>query len=166
MAGTTLVRRLQESDWAALRDARLAALADAPYAFSSTLAREQQFTEELWRRRTQSGAVFAAWSGAQIAGLATARLDAEGWQLLGMWVHRGLRGTGIAGALVDAVCAHARDAGAAGITLWVTDVNARAAAFYARMGFVPTGVRQPVRPEEPGHSESQLVRDLRPPVPG
>jgi ribosomal protein S18 acetylase RimI-like enzyme len=161
-ATTAPVRRVRESDWAALRVARLAALADAPYAFSSTVAREQQFTEETWRSRTRTGAVFGAWSGAEIVGLATGRDDPdEGWGLYGMWVHPDLRGTSTASALADAVCAHARAAGADRISLWVTEVNERAGAFYARMGFAPTGERQLVRPEEPDHWELQLARDLR-----
>jgi ribosomal protein S18 acetylase RimI-like enzyme len=155
------VRRLREDDWAALRAARLAALAEAPYAFGSTIAREQEFTEATWRDRTRTGAVFGAWSGAEIAGLATARLDPdEGWGLFGMWVRPDLRGSGTAAALVDAVCAHARAEGADRIGLWVTEVNGRAVAFYARMGFVPTGERQLVRLEEPDHWELQLARDL------
>ena len=162
-ATTVPARRVRESDWAALRAARLAALADAPYAFGSTVAREQQFTEETWRDRTKSGAIFAAWSGAEIVGLATAFLETEeeGWELVGMWVHQDWRGTGTAAALVAAVCAHARAAGADRISLWVTEVNGRAGAFYARMGFAPTGQRQLVRPEDPDHWELQLARDLR-----
>ena len=155
------VRRVRESDWAALRAARLAALADAPYAFSSTAAREQQFTEETWRDRTRTGAVFAAWSGRDIVGLATARLDPdEGWCLVGMWLRPSWRASGVADQLVDSVCEHARAAGAESISLWVTEVNARARAFYARLGFSPAGGRQLVRPEEPDHWEVHLARVL------
>jgi ribosomal protein S18 acetylase RimI-like enzyme len=46
------------------------------------------------------------------------------------------------------------------IALWVTHVNARAAAFYRRMGFVSTGQRQLVRAALPDHWEEQMVRRL------
>ncbi len=156
------VRRLAADDWAQLRDARLAALADAPYAFSSTLERERQFTEQTWRDRAGSGSTFAAWDGDAIAGLATG-LDegGGGWHLVGMWVSPQLRGVRIADRLVAAVCELARQSGAASVTLWVTEVNGRARAFYRRLGFVPTGGRQLVRPEEPDHWEEELVLRLR-----
>ena len=65
-------------------------------------------------------------------------------------------------ALVTAVCELARDQGGSHMVLWVTDVNARARAFYARMGFTPTGERAQVRPAEPDHWEGRMIRALDP----
>jgi GNAT superfamily N-acetyltransferase len=169
------VRRLTAADWAQLRAARLSALAEAPYAFSSTLAREQEFTDDAWRSRAGRGLTFGAWQGATIVGLATglppeAALAAEGslpaeaaaaWHLVGMWVAPESRGQGVSDQLVEAVCELARQSGAPAVTLWVTEVNARARAFYRRLGFTPTGGRQLVRPEEPEHFEEELSRRLR-----
>jgi GNAT superfamily N-acetyltransferase len=162
LAGEPELRRLEEGDWAALRAARLSALADAPYAFGSTLAREQEFGADVWRARTHSGAIFAAWSDEVIVGLATALLepDEPGWELVGMWVSAAWRGSGVAGRLVGAVCEHARAAGADWIALWVTEANPRARAFYTRLGFEPTGARQLVRPDEPGRWELEMSRRL------
>jgi GNAT superfamily N-acetyltransferase len=172
------VRLLVADDWAQLRAARLAALAEAPYAFASTLAREQSFDEELWRGRAGSGRTFAAFDGGDIVGLATGLpadyepLPADNrrrpatddrtppWHLVGMWVAPDYRGKGAADWLVQAVCELARESGAATVTLWVTEVNARARAFYRRLGFAPTGARQPVRPDEPDHWEEELALTL------
>jgi ribosomal protein S18 acetylase RimI-like enzyme len=154
------VRRLAAADWAQLRAARLAALAEAPYAFASTLAREQQFTEQTWRKRADGGRTFAAWDGDVIVGLATGFEHNGDWHLVGMWVAPSVRGTGVADRLVSAVCDLAKQSGATSVTLWVTEVNGRARAFYRRLGFAPTGGRQLVRPEEPDHWEEELSRPL------
>jgi ribosomal protein S18 acetylase RimI-like enzyme len=151
------VRRLTATDWMALRDARLAALAEAPYAFSSTVAREQAFTEQTWRERAGSGRTFAAWDGDAIVGLATGLPEDGQWHLVGMWVSPKVRGTGVADRLVTAVCELARQSGFTSVTLWVTEVNGRARAFYRRLGFAPTGGRQLVRPDEPDRWEEELT---------
>ena len=196
------VRQLAVDDWREARAARLMALADAPYAFSSTLADEQAYADDLWRRRAGSGRTFGAYDGARIIGVATGipvdELDVPGtsdsgspgsgspgagspdaassesaaasdghdgaqpeWHLVGMWVAPEHRGQGIADSLVAAVCERARAAGAATVTLWVTEMNGRAIALYRRHGFAPNGLRQLVRPEEPDHWEMQLTCPLR-----
>jgi ribosomal protein S18 acetylase RimI-like enzyme len=154
------VRLLAADDWMELRDARLAALAEAPYAFSSTVAREQEFTESRWRERAGSGRTFAAWDGGTIVGLATGLPEDGQWQLVGMWVSPKVRGTGIADQLVAAVCELASQSGFTSVRLWVTEVNDRARAFYRRLGFAPTGGRQLVRPDEPGLWEEELARRI------
>jgi ribosomal protein S18 acetylase RimI-like enzyme len=145
-----IIRGLTEQDWRRLRDARLAALADAPYAFASTAAREEAFTDETWRERAGSGRTFGAWQHGALVGLATGFPEdpPTGWHLVGMWVAPEHRGQGVADELVRSVCGLAKDSGAVSVTLWVTDVNDRARAFYRRLGFVPTGQRQLLRPGE------------------
>ena len=82
------------------------------------------------------------------------------WHLVSMWVSPQARGRGIADELAGAVSGCARADGAGRLTLWVTDVNTRARAFYQRMGFRSTGRRQLVRPEEPDQWEQELALDL------
>ena len=157
------VRRLGPEDWKLLRDIRLTALAEAPYAFSSTLAREQGFSEAKWRSRLAETAYFAAWQDGEPAGLAAGLDDAADParpHLVSMWVSPPARGRGVADAVVAAVAGWARDQGAVALLLWVTDANPRARAFYQRMGFRSTGLRQLVRPEERDHWEEQMTLDL------
>jgi ribosomal protein S18 acetylase RimI-like enzyme len=150
------VRLLTAGNWAELRAARLAALTEAPYAFSSTLAREREFSEQTWRERAGGGRTFAAWDRDTIVGLATGLPEDGKWHLVGMWVSPKVRGTGVADRLVTAVCELARRSGSTSVTLWVAEVNGRARAFYRRLGFAPTGGRQLVRPDEPDHWEEEL----------
>src|SRR5262249_38265697 len=102
------IRRLTEDDWAALRATRLAALAEAPYAFASTLQREQGFTEQVWRSRLGPRGI-AAYFGADdpgqdrpapLAGLAALLrpdgADLRHWHLVSMWVSPAARGQGLA----------------------------------------------------------------------
>ena len=152
-------RPLVTADWAQLRAARLAALADAPYAFASTLDRELGFTEQVWRERAGSGRAVGAWHGDAIVGMATGLPEdgGSGWQLVGMWVSPRWRGKDVASRLVAEICTLAQQSGARAMTLWVTEVNDRARAFYVKRGFRPTGARQPVRPDEPDTFEDEMA---------
>src|SRR5215471_9994276 len=51
------IRRIRRDEGLRLRRLRLAALADAPMAFSSTLEHEEAFPEHLWHERAERGAV-------------------------------------------------------------------------------------------------------------
>ncbi|MET0477175.1 MAG: GNAT family N-acetyltransferase, partial [Actinomycetota bacterium] len=76
-------RQAQGADWAALRELRLRALADAPDAFASTLEAEVAVPAEVWRQRAEGGpaaANFIARQGGLDIGLAAvfAEPDAPG----------------------------------------------------------------------------------------
>src|SRR5262249_56071893 len=55
-AVTAVIRRIRPDEGPNLRALRLRALADAPMAFGSTLAREQAFADAVWRERAERGA--------------------------------------------------------------------------------------------------------------
>ena len=171
-AGDVQVRRAHPDEWAAVRDVRLAALADAPDAFASTLGRELGYPEARWRSLIGDWPWFLAWSGGTPAGLVAA-VPAEAsrepaaagqraWHLVSMWVSPQARGQGVADLLVRAVLDQAEAAGALWLTLWVAAGNARARGFYLRMGFTPTGRRQ-VYPRDGATplDEEELARPVR-----
>src|ERR1019366_4890553 len=56
-----VIRETVMDDWPALRDIRLAALADAPDAFASTYASEEGLHAADWRARIASGGSFLAY---------------------------------------------------------------------------------------------------------
>ena len=155
------VRQARAADWQALRELRLRALADAPDAFASTLEEEAALPEEVWRQWAQGGPAsvdFVASEGGADIGMAAifAVADAPGRvHLVGMWVDPRHRRRGVARALVGEAVRWAQERQASEVILWVADHNSPARTLYERIGFRPTGERQPL-PSNPALSESLL----------
>lgn len=152
------VRRVSPDDWRTLRDVRLAALREAPYAFGSSYARELAYDEARWRAWVTTGACLLCWQAGEPVGIAVGVADPDEpdeRHLVSMWVRTSARGTGAADVLVRAICGWARGEGAASLTLWVADGNERARRFYESAGFRRTGLRQPL-PSNPAVGEEQL----------
>jgi GNAT superfamily N-acetyltransferase len=163
MDAMILVREITADDWELMRDVRLAALSDAPYAFGSTYAREAAFTEQTWRGRINQRSVtfFAHADSADSApaGLAGVYVEDGDPDLVSMWVRPSARGLGVGEVLVEAAASwtKAHDFGA--LFLWVTEYNAPARRLYERCGFTPTGERQPL-PSDPAFQEIRMSRTL------
>jgi ribosomal protein S18 acetylase RimI-like enzyme len=152
------IRRVAPDEWAAFRDVRLAALAEAPYAFAATLDTEAGYDERRWRDWISRSALFLAWDGDCAVGMVGGYAQENGgWHVISMWVAPQARGSGLAGRLIGAVARHARGQNAPTLTLWVTDPNGRARAFYRRAGFRSTGRRQQVRPQDAGLWEEEML---------
>ena len=169
---TAAVRRIRPHEWPSLRALRLRALADAPMAFGSTLAREQAFADTVWRERAERGAsgddsvTFVVEHDGRWLGIVTGLArdpdvpDDPRPELVSMFVAPEARGRGIGAALVEAVIGWAGARRANGLTLWVTASNTAALALYERCGFRPTGERRPLE-----HSSAvdsiRMVREFR-----
>ena len=163
---TARVRQIRADDWPRLRAIRLLALADSPWAFGSTLAREEAFTEDVWRERAALSAMggdrvtFIAEEDDRWIGMATGLMEAGGrLDLVGMFVDPAVRGRRLGAALVEAVADWARGRGAARLHLWVTTTNEPALRLYRRVGFHPTGQTQPLD-HTPSLPEIEMVRAL------
>jgi ribosomal protein S18 acetylase RimI-like enzyme len=163
MDGMVLVREITADDWELMRDVRLAALAEAPSAFGSTYAREAGFTEERWRGRISERSVtfFAheETADATPAGLVGVYVEDGAAELVSMWVRPAARGLGVGEALVEAAAAWAKTRDFGPLSLWVTESNAPAVRLYERLGFTPTGERQPL-PSDPALAEIRMSREL------
>jgi GNAT superfamily N-acetyltransferase len=161
VTGITIVR-LRPVDWAAYGQIRLAALADAPSAFGSTVADEEAMTPADWRTRLTRRSTFAASAPHGLVGTAAGIPgDVEGdAELVGMWVHPDWRRRGIGGRLVGAVIDWAAAGSYRALDLWVTVGNDAAEALYSRLGFVRTGATQPVREDDPTLLELGMTRPL------
>jgi len=165
------IRRIRQDEGLRLRLLRLAALADAPMAFSSTLESEEAFPEQLWHERAERAAVgadrvtFVAERDGEWIGLATGLANDPDDPndprpiLVGMFVAPAARGRGIGHALVEAVVAWARDRRATALIFCVTSTNHSAIKLYTNCGFRRTGQMRPVV-HSPSVTEFQMVRDL------
>lgn len=152
-----VVTRAEPDGWQRLRDLRLAALAESPEMFGSTLAKEQAFDEAEWRRRAARLATFLASRGGVDVGIAGVYdLDGE-WWVMGMWIAPAARGTGVLEGLMSACESVARERGATTVTLGVMEDNPRGRRAYERLGYELTGEREHVRD---GRDELLMVKAL------
>lgn len=160
---TPTVRTAGPDDRRLLRDLRLAALAESPAAFGSSLEREAAFTDEQWGRWLSPLHWFVAEDGGRAVGLVGATMDGPhgpgSCQLLSMWVAPAARGRGAGAALVAAVGRWATDRGALSLVLGVAEGNEAARRFYLGLGFGPTGAREPLH-RDPDRSVDQYALEL------
>ncbi|WP_460800493.1 GNAT family N-acetyltransferase [Nocardioides pacificus] len=157
-----VVARAEETDWQRVKAVRLAALAESPRAFGSTLAQEREHTETDWRAWCRDTATFLALQDGAPIGIAAGvhGTSPEERKLIAMWLHPGHRGAGASTALLAAVRHWALRDGATTLTLWVTRSNHAAARVYRRAGFCETGACRPL-PSNPSLLEDHLALELR-----
>jgi GNAT superfamily N-acetyltransferase len=137
-----VVRAVAADEWKALREVRLAALLDAPYAFYSSYEQAAARDESEWRDWPRGGIAFLAWLGGEpvgMVGAAPALADPTRGDLIAMWVAPPARGTGVSDELVRAAVDWGRDQGWTVIDLEVAPGNEPAVRLYARNGFLLIG---------------------------
>ncbi|MBV6697746.1 GNAT family N-acetyltransferase [Kitasatospora aureofaciens] len=139
------LRRLTSDDWPLWRELRLAALAEAPYAFGSTLADWQGAGdhEDRWRSRLEiPGALdlVAVLDGtpAAMASGVPADEDPTAAELISMWVGPAARGRGVGDRLITEIAHWATTEGYRTLKLAVMPRNDAAIALYRRHAFTDT----------------------------
>ncbi|WP_280698470.1 GNAT family N-acetyltransferase [Kitasatospora sp. GP82] len=139
------LRVLTPDDWALWRELRLAALAEAPYAFGSRLAdwQGEADREERWRGRLEipgSHNILAQLDGRPVGMASGIPTEQEGVaELISMWVSPAARGRGVGDMLIGEVARWARRQKAGLLSLAVMPDNAHASMLYRRNGFEDTG---------------------------
>lgn len=142
-------RRLTGDDWRTLRDVRLAALADAPYAYGSTFAAERDLDEAEWRRRSATALWVVAVRNAENAGLVGLLVPelvpvTDTPLLISMWVDPAHRGHGVGDVLITEILRWAAEKRWSQVVLRVAEGNDAARKLFVRHGFVPTGGHLPL----------------------
>ena len=145
------VTRIHADQWRILRDVRLRALEDAPYAFGTTLADGEQRTDRDWQDMAREHATlsdrayFMAYMGDNPCGMAGCyRRTSDIVVLTAMWVAPEFRGKNIGEQIVRAVIEWARESGATTLEAWVSENNP-ARFFYQKIGFEETDLTEPLR---------------------
>jgi GNAT superfamily N-acetyltransferase len=152
--------RLTPDAWREYRAVRLAALAEAPDAFGSTLADARQRRAADWRASLAQRVQFVVRDRGTTVGTVGGLVE-DGPELVSLWVHPAWRGQGAGDVLVQAVLEWAGQEGHTQVRLWVTADNRPAERLYARHGFVRTGESQPVTADNPRRREVAMVCALQ-----
>ncbi|MEW2375479.1 GNAT family N-acetyltransferase [Micromonospora sp. NPDC047812] len=136
---------LSEDDWRTWRELRLAALAEAAYAFGSQLAdwQGEGDREERWRARLAipgSRNILVMLDGQPVGMASGVPTGKDGVvELISMYVAPAGRGRGVGDHLVRAIEEWARQVGSETLRLAVVAGNRNAWALYRRHGFQDTG---------------------------
>ena len=146
---------------------RLRALRDAPEAFSSTYAKEAQFSDSEWLTRVERmngerGVGFLAMDGGTPCGIVGSFLDEKdstrAW-IVSMWTAPKHRRQGIGRLLMREAADWASLRRVHHLRLMVTSNNEPAIRFYERLGFTRTG-RTERYPNDPAVFEYEMARSI------
>ncbi|WP_405062410.1 GNAT family N-acetyltransferase [Kribbella sp. NBC_01505] len=144
---TVQVRRLAADDWEILREVRPRALIEAPGSFYEKHSDSIALTADEWRARLSAAnkVTLLAESDGEPAGMVSGvpagpdERDPDAALMLSMWVAPAFRGVGVADRLTSELLVWSREQAYKRLLLWVYAAAPRAAAFYRRAGFEPTG---------------------------
>jgi ribosomal protein S18 acetylase RimI-like enzyme len=160
------VRRLTLADVARYREIRLAGLKNSPEAFGSTFETESPKPMSSFAERLRSSAVFGAFCGAELLGIAGFAVhegvkEAHKGLLWGMYVRPNARKSGVGRRLVDAVVDFARQHVEI-LQLRVVSDNEPARRLYAGLGFVEYGLeKDSLKQGDTYYDEILMALDLK-----
>jgi len=161
------IRPMGPDDWQLYKSVRLAALADAPYAFTTTLASVLERSDAGWDVLTRERAAkpddvtYFAFAGDQPCGMAACVVRGELAEMFAVWVAPQFRRSGAGRMLVEFARAWAVEHGAEQLRVSVYLENPGAIAFYRKLGFHDTDEPGPEgAPEDrPGITMKMLLQE-------
>lgn len=169
------IREIRADEWERTREIRLAALQDpvASIAFLDTYADAVERPDSFWQERAEGASASGAGAVRQFVaeaadghwlGTVTVLVERPSGEvrfgeaatvdqthIVGVYVRPEARGGGVIDALFGAALEWSwalPEPAVARVRLYVHEENARAAAFYRRFGFAPTGAKVPMPGDE------------------
>ena len=136
--------------WQLYKSLRCAALAEAPYAFSTTLEDARQRSDEDWQHITRQYAshpnshTYFAYVDRSPCGMAACVISGDEVELYGVWVDPAYRRKGIGRALIAYARQWSQAKGAAQLRVGLFEDNLTALEFYRSVGFIDSGQIDPV----------------------
>ena len=136
--------------WQLYKTLRCTALAEAPYAYSSTLDDALRRSDEDWQQITRQYASHAnsltyfAFENDFACGMSACVINREEVELFSVWVDPRYRKKGVGRALIDYGREWSRSRSALQIRVGVFEDNPGALAFYSSLGFKDSGQIDPV----------------------
>ncbi|MEP6572793.1 MAG: GNAT family protein [Gemmatimonadota bacterium] len=139
------LRRLLPADAALYHAVRLEGISRHPNQFRIAVEDEAGLPIERVAERLASAWVVGGFAGATLEGIGgISRFDGAKLRhkalLFGMYVREGARGTGLSGAIVEALLTEARVMGVDQVILTLAADNTRARRLYERWGFEQYGI--------------------------
>ena len=166
MTNAIQICRTTANDGALLRQLRIAALTDAPYAFGARfedeLAKPLASFDIIASRHAcseTSTSFFAFIANVPIGMIGAFQEQYPPFRsfICSLWLEPAHRGTSAATKLVQTACSWLRRSSEQDVFAWVSDCNHRAQAFYRKLDFIPTTEHQPL-PSNPYEYETLLCR--------
>ena len=143
------INLLSPDQWQMYKTVRCAALATAPYAYSSTLEEALKRSDEDWQQLTLQYAsdpnsiTYFAFEDEVPCGISACVVDGSEAEMFAVWVDPVYRRKGIGSQLVEFARTWSELQGAIKLKVGVFDDNLVALAFYRSAGFKDLGLIKP-----------------------
>jgi len=144
------IKPMLAEQWQLHKAVRCAALAEAPYAYSSTLESVLKRSDEDWRNITQryashpNSVTYFAFENENPSGMSACVINGNEVEMFAVWVDPAYRRNGVGHALIDFGRTWSQSKGAARLRVGIFDDNSDALAFYRSVGFTDSGRTDPI----------------------
>ena len=144
------IKPMLPDQWKEYKTLRCAALAEAPYAYNSTLEDAMKRSDDDWQQITRQYAshpnsrTHFAFDDDNACGMAACVINGDEVELYAVWVDPAYRRKGVGRALIDFGRAWSQTKGATQLRVGIFDDNPAALAFYRSLGFIDSGRFDPV----------------------
>ena len=164
------IRRLGPDDASDYRALRIRALWEFPEAFTSSYQEDEKQPMQAWEVRLggEHSMFWGAFDGGALCGMVglereTRAKNRHKATVIGMYVSQEYFGTGMGRALIDALLAHAREAGLELLVLTVTEGNSVATNFYEAAGFRSFGIEpRAIKVDGRAYAKNHMYLELTP----